>query len=516
VNPIIRPLIFINALLVALLALAFLIYPPARALLDLRDPALRQPGMPQMAWRLGHHLTPRYAAWARQRVVGGKADQLSPENISGTEWPLFGSVFYLWAMENLQTAWDAGDHSGGQEPRIFAKDAIVAACELVIDPTHASWVKKQWGDNYLHRENVFYRMLVIASLTSREKLLHDGAHTNLLSDQVESFARELEASGHGLLDDYPGQCYPGDVMAAIACIQRADAVLPGTNHAAFVSRALRGFIGTQATRVGLPPYQAHSLTGRPSSAARGCANSYFCLTAPELWPTQAKQWFELYDKLFWQERFTAAGFREYAKGGPNDDWGLDIDAGPVVAGYGVAANAFGVGAARKNGRLDRSYPLAAEMIATAWELPGGRLLVPRLLSNSVDAPLLGEAAILFLLSVQPEKGFPLKTGGTVPRYVYLVTIGSLLVGIFLVLEAAWRYRTAQRDPERKYPAPAVQAALWLALLAGAAALQWTDYRWLGLVFLVLALALPRAKKHPRDQGNKPEDLPPGTSQAGPA
>ena len=507
----VRIVLVANSTLLVLLALAGLIYPSARALLDLQDPALRQPGIPQKAWRLFHHLTPRYAAWARDRLDHGSAAGLSTTNIAGTEWPGFGSVFYLWSIENLQAAWDAGDHRGGGEPRVLAKDAIVAASELVVDSNTASWVKAHWGEDFLRREDVFYRMLVIASLTSRENLLKDTAHPALLREQVESLAHELDASRTGLLNDYPSECYPGDVMAAIACIQRADSIL-GTNRSAFVSRALRGFIGTQATRLGLPPYSAHAATGRPGSEARGCANSYICLTAPELWPAQAKQWFQLYDKLFWQEKYTAAGFREYAIGLPKSDWTLDIDAGPVVAGYGVSANAFGVGAARKNGRFDRAYPLATELIATAWELPGGVLAVPRLLSDLSDAPLLGEAAILWLLTVQPEKGFPLKTGGSVPLYVHLVTIGSLVLGLFLVFEAIWRFRTAQREPEREYPAPAVQALLWAGLLLGGLALLASNCRLIGLALLLVALVLPRAKKHPRDRGNKPEDLPPNSRQ----
>ncbi|MCX6927885.1 MAG: hypothetical protein NT154_32455, partial [Verrucomicrobia bacterium] len=237
-----RKIISINSVVVVVLMLAFFIFPPIRAALDLQDPALRQPGVPKTAWRLCKNLTPRYARWAQERVAQGQAAGLSVSNISGTEWPLFGSVFYLWGIQNLQTAWEAGDHTAGVEPRIFAKDAIIAASELVIDPKHASWVKKHWGEDYLHRENVFYRMLVIAALTSREKLLHDGAHMDLLRDQVETLAQALDTSKTGLLDDYPGECYPGDVMAALMCIKRADVVL-GTDHSRVVNRALRAFIG---------------------------------------------------------------------------------------------------------------------------------------------------------------------------------------------------------------------------------------------------------------------------------
>jgi len=169
----IRKIICFNSLAVVLFAAFFFIYPTVRAMLDIRDPALQQPGIPKAAWRLYRNLTPRYATWATGRIAQGRAEALSTSDISGTEWPLFGSVFYLWGIENLQTAWDAGDRTAGVEPKVFASDAIIAASKLVVDPKHASWVKKHWGEDYLHRENVFYRMLVIAALTSREKLLHD-------------------------------------------------------------------------------------------------------------------------------------------------------------------------------------------------------------------------------------------------------------------------------------------------------------------------------------------------------
>ena len=87
----IRKIIRINSVLGALLAFCLFIYPPIRATLDIRDPALQQPGMPKSAWRLYKGLTPRYEAWARKRVTQGNAENLSTTDISGTEWPLFGS-----------------------------------------------------------------------------------------------------------------------------------------------------------------------------------------------------------------------------------------------------------------------------------------------------------------------------------------------------------------------------------------------------------------------------------------
>lgn len=489
----IRKIIHFNAALITGLALCFFIYPAGRAIVELRDPALRQPGVPRVAWRLYENLSPRYAKWAKDRIAAGHAATLSTSDISGTEWPLFGSVFYLWAIENLQQAWTAGDHTAPAEPKVFAREAIIAASELVIDPKHASWVKDHWGTNYLHRENVFYRMLVVAALTSREKLLHDGAHLDMLRDQVRTFARELDSSKTGLLDDYPGECYPGDVMAAWMCLQRADAVL-GTDHSEAIQRAIRGFTGPRATPRRLPPYAASSKSGLPSSDSRGCGNSYMCVTAPELWPVQAREWFEIYEKEFWQKRFTGAGFREFAKDVPHADWYMDVDSGPVLAGHGIAASAFGIGACRKNGRFDLAYPLEAEMLAVSWELPNGTLALPRLLSNASDAPLLGEAAILWQLTIQPEKGFTVRSGGSIPIFVLLILVAIFLIGTGAIWKGMRTFRHARSLSERVTWHPKIQGAAWAALMLGAGGAFLSGHTIIGIPCLLIAVMLPVRKR----------------------
>jgi hypothetical protein len=96
----IRKIICANSIIAFSLAAVLLIYPSGRACLDIQDPALKSPGIPKVDWRLMRQLSPRYAAWARKRVAVGRAEKLSTTDISGTEWPLFGSVFYLWGIQN--------------------------------------------------------------------------------------------------------------------------------------------------------------------------------------------------------------------------------------------------------------------------------------------------------------------------------------------------------------------------------------------------------------------------------
>jgi len=401
------------------------------------DPGMNSAARPKLARRLHASLSARYEKWARQRVAGGKAGHVHVHDVAGTEWPLFGSVFYLWATEALQADWVRDPAPFPAEPRVAAAGAIDAAVRVVADPQHATWVKTHWGDRYLDTENVFYRMLLINALTAHVRLLRSAEFLPLLRAQVDALSQELDASPHGLLDDYPRECYPTDVMAAVAAIHRADAVL-GTDHSAFVARSLRGFTGRSSGILGLPPYFADSRTGAPLDDSRGCSNSYMTLSAPALWPDAAREWYRLYEQHFWQRDYLAAGFREFPKRPGSKEWYFDVDAGPVLRGIGFAASSFGVAAARTNGRFDQAYPLTIEMLAASWPLPGGRLLVPWLVSDLEHAPLLGEVGILYQLATSPvPQTLSRHHAGPLPLSVFLL-LSIYFAGGYLCLRIAWR------------------------------------------------------------------------------
>jgi hypothetical protein len=91
----------------------------------------------------------------------------------------------------------------------------------------------------------------------------------------------------------------------------------------------------------------------------------------------------------------------------------------VVDGFGTAASAFGIAAARRNGRFDHAYTLSSELAAASWALPDGRLVLPRLASHAIDAPYLGESAILYFLTVEPAPGVEVRRGGHAPWSVWL-------------------------------------------------------------------------------------------------
>ena len=486
----------INAGIIVFLALYVLLIPAGMLSYDLQDPGLYSDSTPRCAFRWHWALSPKYEKWARGRVKAGAATTLTTQDISGTEWPVFGSVFYLWATENLQQAFCENPTLAPSAPRIYARGAIEAAAALVADPNHASWVKDHWGDAYLQKENLFYRMLLISGLTSYQKLTGQSRYEDLLRSQVESLARELDESPYGLLDDYPGQCYPVDILPAIAAIRRADTIL-GTDHAEFAARAIRGFQESRLDEhTGLPAYVVDSRTGRANDSARGVGLSFMLIWAPELWPEPARDWYAKYEQQFWQQGRWLAGFREYPRD-VNVGWLAfnDVDAGPVVCGYGAGACAFGVGAARAMGRFDHAYALAAQAIVGSWPLPDGTLSGPRVLSNLSDAPYLGEAAVLFALTRRPIGTGIVTDRGKLPWSVYAGILLGICLGAYEVLATVLKTRRWHQHKARlSVPLPALQVSLWWALMVGSVLTLTVLSFAVGLIMLLTAQLIPfRAK-----------------------
>ncbi len=387
----------------------FFFLPGLSVVRDLRDPALGGPGIPARAFELHRALSPRLERWARERIESGRAAAAPLHDVPTTEWPMFTAVFFLMATERLELE--------GHAPMQYSASAVAAARDLLLDPVHHTWVRTHWGDDYLHRENFFFRSLLIAGLTSYEALTHDGSSLPMLRDQVETLSSALDRSELGLIDDYPGECYPIDVVAGIGFIRRADAVL-GTDHSRFVARSLRAFEGPMADDLGLVRFRVDLPSGAEVQPARGIGMSWALLFAPDLWPERARDWYARYEGTFWQDRGWAAGFREF-KRETFPEWTFEVDAGPVADGFGTSANAFGIAAARRNGRFDHAYTLSSQLVATSWPLPDGTLLAPRAVSHAADAPYLGEAAILYFLTVPPAEGVPIVTGGKTSGLVVL-------------------------------------------------------------------------------------------------
>lgn len=426
----------------ALLTLPLFLWPGLLLVRDLADPALRGPGIPRRARELHATLTPRVAAWARARVASGRAEHTALHDVATTEWPMFTAVYYLMATEALVVDWESHGRRG-PSPAAGSAAAVAASRALLLDPAHHSWVRRHWGPDYLHEQDVFFRSLLIAGLTSHARITRDGTSLPLLRDQVETLSAALDASPLGVLEDYPGETYPIDVLAAIGFIRRADAVL-GTDHSAFAARSRRAFVGDRADDLGLVPYRVDLPSGEHVEPSRGIGMSWTLQFVPDVYgAATARDWYGRYERAFYQRRGWAEGFREYPRRRSDERFTFEIDAGPVVDGFGTSASAFGIAAARRNGRFDHAFALGAELSAAAWTLPDGTLLFPRLASHLADAPYLGEAACMYFLTVQPAPGVPIVPARGLPG---LACIGLLVY--FGTTVSVWRRWYASRRAGR--------------------------------------------------------------------
>ena len=394
------------------------------------DQGLRDGGSSSLAFKMHRNLSKRIPDYAERRIASGVAETLDVSEITATEWPVYGAYFYLLATGNLQQQWEQSPSPKGQSPAEIGADAIEASLRLMLDEGHAHWVRSYWGDDYLTEPNCFYRMLMIGSISSHHRLTGSDEHLGLLKELVDDLAGDIDRSPSGLIDDYPNQCFPADVGVAIAMIHRAGAVL-GEDRTQWAKQALRRVHAHYDD--GLPPYMAVAQSGLPTSSSRGCTNGFLLSFSRELDPEFSDQLYTQHIEHYWQQGNWCAGWREFADGleppGTGDLY-MDPDSGPVVYGFGTSATGLGLGAARHHGDITRSFPLAAELVATAAPLPNGRLLIPSLVADHDHAPHFPEIVLLHQLSLTHPH-----PSGEAPRTPPIVWLILGTAGVLVILSA---------------------------------------------------------------------------------
>jgi hypothetical protein len=174
---------------------------------------------------------------------------------------------------------------------------------------------------------------------------------------------------------------------------------------------------------------------------------------------------------------------------------MDVDAGPVIAGFGVSACSFGMGAARANNRFDHAYPLGTEVLAGSWPLLDGTLLTARYLSNAAHAKYVGEACLLFSFTRMPQDKPVVSNGGHLPAIVYLMLAFYPLAGLVLVAATMqslkkWRKTTSKQS----FRFERIQVIVWVTLIIAGIVVTISVGLLLGLLPILGAQFLPRFAK----------------------
>lgn len=412
------------AIVVILIAAAFCLYPAGVIIRLLLDSELKQNGVSSALPSWFEATSARHAGWAEKYLDSDMAVKVDHYEVAATEWPMFGSVFYLVTAQELHERGLIDATQG-----VF-REAVELSAEIVASPKTATWVRTKWGDDYLERENLFYRMLLIMGLSAHQSVTGDKAHDALLIQQTHALADEIYEAPLHLVDDYPYECYPNDILWAVAAIQRSGQ-LRGEEYERLIRSFMKTFDGPKVKVDGFPAYQMYSQQGYILQTPRGCGNSGILQFAAELDSDIALSWYSTHDRDFWKDNGWLAGFTELPVG--SNDHVADVDSGPVWLEYGSVASAFGIGATNSVGRLDHSVPLTYEAVACSWPTPFG-FMVPKLMGlAAVDSPSLGEVALLFSMSRPNQTAEVVPYDENIPGIVWVMLIAYLGVGGMFVL-----------------------------------------------------------------------------------
>lgn len=419
--------------IVLLLGVPLLVYPFFKTVWFLcMDDGLRCAKPSKFAFDLHRSLSEKLPDYVDKRIDSKVASTLRIHQITATESPVYGAFFYLQATERLQEQWQKDPALADLAPAVSAAAAIEASLRLMMDTDHAHWVRTYWGDDYLTEENCFYRMLLIGSITSHYKLTGKTVHLPLLRTLVEDIVSDIDASPSGLIDDYPDQCFPCDVACCLAMIENASLVM-GEDRSEWAGRSFSRMMRHYPD--GLTPYMADAASAVPRAPSRGCTNGFFFTYSPQLAPDRSPEWYRNYVDQFWQENNLAAGWREFSKKANTRSFSYDPDSGPVLFGFGTGATGLGLGCTRSHGDHRRAGILGAELIAASYPLPGGILLIPRLVSDLEHAPYFAEIAILHQLSLSPVAQSNARTQRSAlpPCVYYILMLEAAAIALMFLL-----------------------------------------------------------------------------------
>lgn len=400
------------------------------------DPGLQTGGPTKLAFKIHRSVSGKIPAYVDDRIASGIATTLGPHQIEATEWPVYGAFFYLTATAELQEQWAKNPKLASKSPKETGAMAIEASVRILLDEGHAHWVRDYWGDDYLEDENCFYRMLLVGGLTAHAKLTGSADHLPFLEKICEDMAADLDRSRHGLIDDYPAQCFPADVIAAIEMIRRA-AKLYHQDRDQWAKDALNRIL--DLTDGKLPSYTASSKTGQAWTSTRGCTNGFCLPYIRQIDPELGEKLYQESQYLFWEEGILAQGWREFPRPIDVGRYYFDPDSGPVILNMGTAATGLGLGVARSYGDSERSSILGLELLSTSFPTVTGRLPIPSLVANRKHAPYFPEIVLMAQLAKTSEAP---SQRGPIPLIFSVFVILQLLLGtLFLRLAVRfWKKR----------------------------------------------------------------------------
>ncbi|MCC6402767.1 MAG: hypothetical protein IT207_02030, partial [Fimbriimonadaceae bacterium] len=210
---------------------------------------------------------------------------------------------------------------------------------------------------YLGLLNLAISAFVLGTGDRRFERLH-----RHLSDLLHGALRE--ADGRPLWS-YPEVAWPCDTLNVVLSLRLRDIANGTHHHDPVVGRHLAWVKGEGSDpATGLPWSQVPMEGGEGRNVPpRGCALSVLVSLFWPLEPELSRQFYASYVRHFWQFRRGLAGFREWPK---EVEGGADVDSGPVLWGFGLAANGFALASTRLHRDRGRTSLLLLQVLATLF------------------------------------------------------------------------------------------------------------------------------------------------------
>jgi len=192
---------------------------------------------------------------------------------------------------------------------------------------------------------------------SRRTLLLAGLHlisrappwqlTEEYHDNCQMIASAFASSPYGLLNSFPGFCWPVDNLAGLRCLRLHDEKF-GSDYSSVVEKWKKWAEGAFDASYGTLPFTADSQTGQPLASTRGSSLALCLVELRDVDENLFREQYLRFRNHFANSFLGLRTFREYPEGAKPQ---ADIDTGPVIGGHGILATVLGMAAAKLAGDL---------------------------------------------------------------------------------------------------------------------------------------------------------------------
>jgi hypothetical protein len=323
-----------------------------------------------VAWVVPSHLCAREAGSvdrelamerALAQIIDGPVEVATGSKLIDGEWR-----FATWMMAGMGFGQLALEHPElrARELALIERcvDKLLAARGFDTDAWHGHDALALDDDAHAHGSYLGYLNLLL----SLERALDRNNRHAALNDRITAaLARRLPANNL-LLPSYPDEYFPVDNAAVVGSIALYDRALGRSDHAQLVARFCRRLDEKWRDRKTGLLHQTE-----PHGAPRGSGTalaSYFLSFADRRLSSELEASTR---RSLYGEVMGFGAIREYPRGVSGRG---DADSGPLIAGFGVSATGFALGAARAHGDDDlfRRLYATVELFGAPIERGGTR------------------------------------------------------------------------------------------------------------------------------------------------